>query len=674
MNSPFRQDARRGNLTTVLGPDELVLLHFSGSDRLNDLFEYHVEALSANKAVDFDKLLGTHATFTIKTPAGERHYDGIIAQAEWAGESKDGIHYMFTLRPWIWLAGLRRNQRIFHNKSVVEVLTTLLQPYAGLGKPAVDNRLTKSYPTLEYTVQYRESDLAFACRLMERFGINYHFTHDTGSHSLVMTDGVEGHTLIGERDYMNYVGRHPSDAEHFWQWRQLRGVTTGAVRLTDYNFKTPSAAMEVSQSGHMSHPQGAIESFDYPGDYPELGLGETMVGLRTRQERGQDARIQAEGDIASLCSGLRLNLSGDAIADATGLQFVCLATTHTYRAGGFHSGTQVDEQKYTAQYMLMPVTQPIAPRRKTPQPLVYGPQTAVVVGDGEIDCDQYGRILVRFHWDLDKAYSMRCRVSQNWAGKGWGGMVIPRIGMEVVVEFLEGDPDKPLVTGCVYNGNNTVPYLLPDNKTRSTFKTKTHEGTGFNELRFEDSKDKEEIFLHGQKDMNIKIEHHRSERVNVNKVESIGDSKASEVNNMLDQVVGGDFRVFVGPNQRGKITPGNASAEVQGLGGTTSVIGRGVGQNGSGNMEVTIEKDLSESVGRNVSQVLGKTKSTNVGDSYFIDVKKNYVLDVGQQITIKCGQSQITLDKDGNIAVNGKVGTITMDQLLKLLADIVKIN
>lgn len=674
MNSPFRQDKRRGKVSTVLGPDYLVVLHFSGTDRLNDLFEYYVETLSIDQAVDLNSLLGTHATFTMKTADGERHFDGIIAQADWAGASKDGFHYMLTIRPWFWLAGLRRNQRIFHNKTVVEILTLLLQPYAGLGNPAVENRLVKGYPVLEYTVQYKESDLAFACRLMERFGISYHFVHTAGSHSLVMADSVEGHADIGAREFKLYEGPRPTDTEHFWQWRKSRGVTTGAVRLTDWNFKTPPAAMLVDQMGNASHAQGGIESFDYPGNYLDLDDGKAVVALRTLQERGQAERVQAEGNAATLSSGLRMTLSGATLPDATGLPFLCLAATHTYRESSYHSGTQEEGASYTAQYVLMPASHPIAPRRKTPVPVVQGPQTAVVVGAGEIDCDEYGRILVRFHWDLENAFSMRCRVSQNWSGKGWGGMVIPRIGMEVVVEFLEGDPDKPLVTGCVYNGANPVPYLLPDNKTRSTFKSKTHEGTGFNELRFEDAKDNEEVFIHGQKDMNIKIEHHRSERVNVNKVESVGDSKASEVNNMLDQVVGGDFRVFVGPNQRGKISPGNASAEVQGIGGTPSGIGRGVGQSGSGNMEVTIEKDLSESVGRNVSQVLGKTKSTNVGDSYFIDVKKNYVLDVGEQITIKCGQSQITLDKAGNIAVNGKVGTITMDQLLKLLADIVKIN
>ena len=423
MNSPFRQDTRRALLSTALGPDVLVLLRFSGTDRLNDLFEYHVEALSTDGSVDFDKLLGTHATFTIKTPQGDRHYDGIIEQAEWVGASKDGYHYLFTLRPWFWLAGLHRNQRIFHNKSVVEILVQLLQPYGGLGNPAVENRLTGSYPVLEYTVQYRESDLAFACRLMERFGISHHFVHAAGSHSLVLTDGLESHGQIGARDYKIYEGHHPNDAEHFWDWRQRRGVTTGAVRLTDWNFKAPPAAMEVDQTGTATHAQGLIESFDYPGDYLDLDRGKAVVALRTRQERGQDARIQAEGDIATLSSGLRVTLSGDLVADATGGQFLCLSATHTYRGEGFQSGAQDHSPAYTAQYTLMPASQPLAPRRKTLLPIVQGPQTAVVVGEGEIDCDDYGRILVRFHWDLENAYSMRCRVSQNWAGKGWGGMV-----------------------------------------------------------------------------------------------------------------------------------------------------------------------------------------------------------------------------------------------------------
>ena len=676
MNSPFRQDTRRGQLTTVLGPDVLVLLRFSGTDRLNDLFEYHVEALSASKSLDFDKLLGTHATFTIKTPQGDRHYDGIIEQAEWVGASKDGFHYLFTLRPWIWLAGLRRNQRIFHNKTIVEILDELLQPYAGLGSPAVENRLTGSYAPVEYTVQYRESDLAFARRLMERFGISYHFTHAPGSHSLVMTDGVEGHAPIGSRDFKIYEGHHPSDVEHFSAWRQSRGVTTGAVRLTDWNFKTPPAAMEVDQPGDAVHAHGLIESFDYPGDYDDLDHGKKVASLRTRQERGQGARIQAEGDIATLSSGLRVTLSGDAVPDATGLQFLCLAATHTYRGEGFHSGShsQAEVPAYTAQYVLMPVTQPIAPRRKTPVPVVHGPQTAVVVGTGEIDCDDYGRILVRFHWDLNDAFSMRCRVSQNWAGKGWGGMVIPRIGMEVVVEFLEGDPDKPLVTGCVYNGANTVPYPLPDNKTRSTFKTKTHEGSGFNELRFEDAKDNEEIYVHGQKDRNTKIEHNQSERVNVNKVESVGHNKASEIENNFLQVVDGNMDLRVGPGNKNSVTPTGAKDRPEGLPTIPLRFGAAGTSPGVGDLTIAVERNKTQTIGDNHDEAVTGNKTTDVKKSYRVDVRNEIEISAGDRITLNCGQSRIVMEANGTISVNGKTIQVTADKLITLLADIVKIN
>lgn len=246
--------------------------------------------------------------------------------------------------------------------------------------------------------------------------------------------------------------------------------------------------------------------------------------------------------------------------------------------------------------------------------------------------------------------------------------------MEVVVEFLEGDPDKPVVMGYVYNGRNQVPYELPDNRTRSTFKTDTHQGKGYNELRFEDEKDAEEIFIHAQRDMNGKIEQHRTERVNMNKVESVGDSKASEVRNVFDQVVGGDMRISVGPAHRGRFTPADATRETQGIGGVASMIGKAIGDGGAGNLEIAVERDLNSNVGRNGSETLGKLKSTTVGDSYYIDVAKNFVLEAGQQITLRCGQSMITLDKRGNIAINGKVATFTMDQLLRLMSDFVKIN
>lgn len=251
MNAIFTQDKRLGKLTTVLGKDTLVLLRFDGSDHVNDLFEYHVEALSTEPNIDFDGLIGTHASVEIESQNdGTRAYDGLVTEAKWAGVGENGNKYALTLRPWLWVASQRRNQRIFHNKTVVQIIEELFAPYSGLGDPALDLKLSATYPELEYTVQYRESDLAFATRLMERFGISYHFAHQVGSHTLVLTDTVDAHNAIagGVREYKPVEGARQANKEHFWEWHPERRMTTGAIRLTDYNFKKPTTAMEVDGS------------------------------------------------------------------------------------------------------------------------------------------------------------------------------------------------------------------------------------------------------------------------------------------------------------------------------------------------------------------------------------------------------------------------------------------
>ncbi|TWI33878.1 type VI secretion system Vgr family protein [Paracoccus sulfuroxidans] len=539
MTAPLRQTDRLGRLTTELGEDTIVLLRFEGTDFVNDLYEYRVEGLAARNDLDFDALIGTHATVEVATRSGTRSFDGIVASARWAGIGESGHRYDLTLRPWFWLTGLRRNQRIFHNKTVVEIVREVLADYSSLGDPAFEIELSNEYPVLEYTVQYRESDLDFLRRQLERHGISFYFRHAMGSHTLVMTDDVLAHDSIGERPFKSYDGHHQSEQEHFWEWAPERNLTTGAIRLTDYDFKRPPQAMEVVQTGDAAYAQGQIESFDYPGGYTQQADGKMLGRLRTDQERGGDRRNRAIGDCASLGSGMRVQLGGDSIP-GTGETFLCLAATHSLISEAYASGGQgSDGYSFTGSYVLMPDTAPMVPPRRTPQPVVHGPQTAKVVGSGEIDCDEFGRILVRFHWDLDEAYSMRCRVSQNWAGSGWGGMVIPRNGMEVVVEFLEGDPDKPLVTGCVYNGANMPPMALPEHKTRSTFKTSSVSAEGFNELTFEDKGGEEFIYLHAQKNLDMKVLNSAQRRVDYDDTVSIGnDSKLIVAANRTESIEG----------------------------------------------------------------------------------------------------------------------------------------
>lgn len=637
MNAPFSQAGRLGKLYTVLGKDKLVLLRFTGMDQVNNLFDYRVEALSLDPEVDFDALLGTHAQVEIKTRKGESiWFDGIVTRAVWAGVGENGNRYDLELRPWVWLAGKRRTQRIFHNMDVRQILKDVFSIYDKLGDPHVEDRLTGDYPVLEYTVQYRESDLDFAKRLMERFGISYHFRHDNGSHTLVLIDDIDEYPEIpgGARPYFGVNGHHQADQEHFWEFLPERNITTGGIRLTDYNFKKPKADMESAHENGAPHAMGDIESFDYPGDYLEQKDGsDVLAPLRVAQERSQDSKIRALGDIATLKSGHRIAMTGQHLPSLKAEPYTCLMASHSYVSDSYGSGgVASDPYSYKGQYVLQPVSAPLSPTRQTPVPVVHGPQTAVVVGEGEIDCDEFGRILVHFHWDLAKAYSMRCRVSQNWASKGWGGMIIPRIGMEVVVEFLEGDPDKPLVSGCVYNGKNSVPYDLPGNKTVSTFKSDTHQGGGYNEFRFEDQAGREEVFMHAQKDHNTIIENDESH--------SIGHDRSKSVGNDQSESIGHDKTISVGNNH-------------------TESIGNDMVYNVGRNQQENYGKDHIHRVGNSHKQSIFADHMYETGRNFEGEVFGRFTLDVGESIT---NNTKVhTLMAFQKMQVKGPGGKITID-------------
>ncbi len=720
MNAPFTQDTRPGRLSTILGKDELVLTGFEGRERLNDLFDFEVSCIAAASDVDFDSLIGTHATVDISTlQGGEQAFDGIVTEARWTGLTDHGDGYQLRLQPWFFLASLRRNQRIFHNKSVIEILEELLGAYADVGK--TETRLSQDYPELEYTVQYRESDMDFACRMMERHGISYHFEHKSGDHLMVLSDDAKEHIDIGARPYKPHAGHHMREIGHVRRWARARRITTGTIRLTDYNFKTPTAAMEVDRTGDAGHPQGAIESYDFPGDYLEAGRGSVVADLRTKSERGQSDRFEADGDVVSLRAGSRMTLEGDAVP-GHGAEYLCLSATHLFRANAYRSSSEVsDEDAYEGHYVMMPSDRPMVPERKTPLATVRGPQTGTVVGDGEIDCDEYGRILVHLHWDLDKAHTMRCRVSQNWASKGWGGMVIPRIGMEVVVEFLEGDPDKPLVTGCVYNGKNDPPYPLPEHKTKSVFRSDTHQGGGFNEITFEDQCGEENISLHAQKDQTLKVLNNRSKRVDNDQVESVGRNKAISIGKNHQENIGGSMNLSVGSSGFGLFAALGAVAAAGGqdaLAGAEAVGDKGVsgfvgavaqvgamtesltggkasGFAGAGNhkaiagaeqvatgssfgallsstmpmsgvMNTVVEKFVSDTIGLARTEQIGAYKNTSVGHTMTVNVGTEFVINVGK--------SKFVMDSDGNVTIIGTKFNFTASGNVQINGKVIDLN
>lgn len=678
MNAHFGQAGRQGQLETALGPDALVLLRMDGTEELSGDFRWTVAALSEQAEIDLHALLGTHATVLIDHASGTRAFDGIVAEAQARGTDENGFRYDLILRPWLHVASLRRNMRIFHDQTVIEIVEAVLNDYAGLGNPHLDVQVTADYPVLEYTVQYGESDADFVRRQLERHGISWSWRHNAGNHTLVLSDAaislpqVPGTT----RPFYRIAGFHQHDEEHFSRWSPGQRITTGAVRLTEYNFKIPTAVQEVDQAGDASHPSGDIESYDWPGDYLTQGEGTGVVTSRLEQSRGQAPRHEADGDVVSLGAGWRVTLGGDEVTGATGRGFVCLKATHRFRAQAYGSGNAGgDETPYAGTYVLMPDDTPYRPEQRTVGPRVQGPETAVVVGEGEIDCDEYGRILCRFHWDIEGAHTMRVRVSQNWASKGWGGMVIPRIGMEVIVEHLRGDPDKPIVTGCVYNGKNTPPYELPEHKTRSTFKTDTHQGEGFNELRFEDENGREEIFVHAQKNMNTVVLNNKTERIENNHVTLVEHNRESEVTRDHNEVVGGNMTVHVGPTAIGKLINRLVVKVGNKLGDVAEVLGLPPALDpGAGNYALTVEKNKLEAVGLMSVSTVGTNSTEFVGNNHKLAAGHNITLTAGNQVTLACGKSTLVLKKDGTIMINGKHIDQTATTLIKLNADKVDIN
>jgi type VI secretion system secreted protein VgrG len=676
------QKTRLGKYHSPIGADALALLRFRGEEGINQLGQFRVEALSPSGGVDLDQVLGLHGTVEIASlQHGPRFYDGIITEAEVVDRRLDGWLYSLTMRPWLWLTSLRRNQRIFHNETAPDIITKVLKKYGFELRPD----LVKTYDPIEYTVQYGESDLTFVSRMMERYGISYHFEHALKSHVMVLTDGMECFCPApgGSREFQAVKGQHRWEYEHFNVWSLARKITTGRVKLTDYNFKTPTAAMPVDQTGGAHHAQGEIESFDYPGIYPAQAPGKAVVRMRADGERGPDGLFLAAGDTASLSPGMLVTLTSHPEAALNGKAYLLAHAEHKFDAEGYASGTTLTEgDSYHGSYRFHPEQKPFLPAMQTPLSHILGPQTAIVVGDGEIDCDEFGRILVRFHWDLKDAYSMRCRVAQVWAGPSWGGMVIPRIGMEVLVEFLEGDPDKPLVTGCVYNGKNMPYYPLPQHKTKSVFRTDTHQGEGSNELTFEDEHGREEIFIHAQKDMTTKVENHNTEQVVANKVTSVGGANLTEVHRSDTTTVGQNMTISVGTGPGGDVVRGALAKNHFGIkaaayfiqSSLASMTGQGnYSLTATGSIFMTAAKAAAQTVaGANMVSV-GLVHNLAVGGSIFESAGKDSsevvmgtkTIDAHKAVLFRCGKSEIHMKPDGTITIKGTKLLIEEKDLIK---------
>jgi type VI secretion system secreted protein VgrG len=521
MSSGLSQGKRLASFKTSLGDDYFVLTRFEGAEGLSELFEYRVEALCEKEDVDLTQILGEVCSVKYTLRGGEsRVFCGILAEGQYLGAKGKLYGYRFLLKPWLWLLSQRSDCKIFQDKTAPEIIKEIFKKEAKQNFD--DSRLTEQYQTMEYCVQYRETDLAFVQRLMEQHGIYYYFKHASGEHKLVLSDSKPSHDQVkapsdeaGGGDYP-FLPRGRSDrrgSDHFVEWHKERRLRTGRVELTDYDYKQSTADLRRSKEEGIAAAK-KYELYDYPGKYTDRTDGARFAEIRVQAQQALDARRYAEGEAPSLFPGALFKLSGHPITSEN-VQHLVVRAHHSFGQQAYRTEeASGEEEPYVGRYELLESERRFRAPIVTPKPLVHGPQTAKVVAQKrqqgeEIDVDEYGCIYVQFHWDRDRdTTSRRVRVAQVWSGKGWGGQVIPRIGQEVVVEFLEGDPDEPLVVGTVYNDKYKLPYELPADQTQSGLKSNSSKGgNGYNELKFEDKKGDEAISLHAEKDLNSVVKH-----------------------------------------------------------------------------------------------------------------------------------------------------------------------
>jgi type VI secretion system secreted protein VgrG len=547
MPSSYTQDQRIARLTTPLGKDRLALISFEAVETISRPFEYRIEAINTDRQIlTFDDAVGKHCTVRLLSIDGtERFFDGMLAQARWLETRREGNIYELTLRPWLWLLSKRVNSLIFHDKTAPQIISEVFGEHGGLAN--FQQSLSKPYPVREYCAQYRESDMDFVSRLMEEEGIFYFFRHSEGAHKLVMGDGATACQPVprGTRPFVATGQADRRETEHFSLWRPQRRFTTGKVAMTDYDFKRPSANLKAEKEGEARYENGKLESFEFPGRYVEQSDGAGYARARLESLRAEDERVQAEGDCVSLHPGALVTLGGHPDG-AQNEQYMVLSASHTFEGESYSSGVG-DASGYGGAYELMKSDKPYAPLALTPRPFIRGPQTAQVVGEGEIDCDKYGRVLLRFHWDRKSDKSRRVRVAQVFAGQNWGAIFTPRVGMEALVDFLEGDPDQPIVVGTVYNGDNMPPFDLPGKKNVSGWKSNsTTGGGGYNEFVMDDSKDSELVRFHGQKDLDSTIENDETRLVKNDRTTKIENNDTLDVGNEILIKAGNKITITVG--------------------------------------------------------------------------------------------------------------------------------
>lgn len=656
------------NTTLSLTATSLSALYpesISGEESLNALSSQTLNGLNDGASLTLTSAVATHITTTLHNDALTRRLDALVAEIRQLPADATAERYQLVLRPWLWWLTLASNNRVFQNLATSDIVTTIFKAH---GFTDFQLKLTGSYTPREYCVQYGESDFSFVSRLLEEEGIFWFFTHEDGKHTLVLGDSNDAFVPIPNGPKVSYLGQRMGE-------RELHGIRAGQVcvqavagvyRATDYEFTTPTTSL-YDQAEAVAGPRSIYE---HPGGYNAKARGDALTKQRVDGLRSQEKRFVGESDCRWLVPGHWFTLAGH--DDATlNIEWVVTAVTH-----------EASHESYRNRFEAIPKATPYRPARITPKPRMHT-QTALVVGKPgeEIWTDQYGRIKLQFPWDRDgkndESSSCWVRVVLPWSGKGFGMQFVPRIGQEVIVTFIDGDPDRPLVTGCVYNGDNALPYALPANQTQSGIKTNSSKGGGgFNELRFEDKKDAEEVFLQAQKDFKINVLNDTTATVGHDEILTVKNARTRTVKEGDETVtlekgkrsvtiqtgsdsldvkdsrtvkVGADQKHSTGGNYEHKVT-GDYSLTVDGNL-TIKVSGTLTLQSG-GSFAIKSGADLAAQASTSISQKAGTSLSNQAGTELTNKAGTSLTNDAGVSLTNKGGAEQ-TVDGGGMLTIKG---------------------
>lgn len=681
------QATRIAILSTPLGGDTLVFHSLSISEELGRLFSLDIEAGSERGDLEADDLLGKAVSVEMKCPrGGVRYFHGFVSR--FSRIPRPGTRY-FAYRlsavPWLWFLTLHSDCRIFQNKTLQDILRDV---FGRRGFSDFKFQLSGDYTPWDYCVQYRETDFNFVSRLLEQEGVYYYFEHEEDKHTAVFADSPSAHQTFPKYEKLTFsaiTSIHEHDQEHVYDWVAESRHHTGKYQHTDYYFATPSADLKTPESNPGNFAHSDFEIFDFPGEYDQRSDGEQWARIRMEELRADRETFQGGGDVTGLATGRKFTLSqGPSPADVG--EYLVIASSIQLQSNIYESGTSRDMgESYHCTFTAIKAADQFRPARLTPKPVIQGVQTAVVTGPKgeEIYTDKYGRIKVQFHWDRegkhDENTTCWIRVATTWAGQNWGGISIPRIGQEVVVAFLEGDPDQPLVVGSVYNAKQMPPYNLPNSKVVSGLKSKTHKGSGYNEMSMDDTAGKEKITVHGQYDMGTTVEHDDTQTVHHDRTKTIDNDETTHVKHDRTETVDHDEKITIGNNRTEQvgvdesITVGSNRTRNVGANETITValmrthtvgvneaitVGAAQEITVGAAQAITVGAAQTISVGLNQENTIGANRQSSVGKNDDLSVGKALTINAGNQISITTGKASIVMKKDGTIEITGKNITI----------------